>query len=64
MNLIDNKRECSKIIACSAYKSEEDKRKAKKIGMVDYIEKPISKMNIETIIKKYFWIIIKNCYRE
>ena len=45
------------IIACTALVGEEDKQKAFKVGMHDFINKPIDKDHLDEIMIK--WIINK-----
>jgi CheY-like chemotaxis protein len=41
------------VIACSGYSSEKEKAKARQIGMDDYLEKPLKRLELEKMIKKY-----------
>jgi CheY-like chemotaxis protein len=41
------------VVACSGYSGAKEKAKALKCGMIDYLEKPLRKTEVENIIKKY-----------
>ncbi len=42
------------IVACSGYSSEKEKEKALKLGMTEYLEKPLKRNELERILNKYF----------
>jgi CheY-like chemotaxis protein len=39
------------VVACTAYLSSKDMQRAKEIGMVDYITKPVAFDDLEKVIK-------------
>lgn len=41
------------VVACSGYSGEKEKEKAFEIGMADYLEKPLKRLEVEKILKKY-----------
>lgn len=51
--LIENGINKTKIIACSGYDDECEKRKCIKIGMTDYLVKPVFKDKLACVIHTY-----------
>lgn len=47
------------IIACTAYVSDEDKKKALDHGMDDFIKKPVFKEGLDTLLEDWFDILFK-----
>lgn len=41
------------VVACSGYNNEEEKNKALKSGMSDYLEKPLKRIEVYKTLDKY-----------